>query len=98
MRFFETDERNPHIGRISALLYTVALVPGCEEFVRIDSLCVMRMVFVLGWWLAAGQKKPARTLARPLGFVGMFLLCIGLVGQFYFTRGIDHRINRTVPA
>ena len=88
-RFFETNERHPHIGRICALIYAVALVPGCESFVRIDPLCIMRIVFASGWWLALGQKKPARTfadIAYPLGFVGMFLLCVGLAGQFYFTR------------
>ena len=88
-RFFETNEGHPHIGRICALIYTVALVPGCESFVRIDPLCIMRIVFASGWWLALGQKKPARTfadIAYPLGFVGMFLLCVGLAGQFYFTR------------
>jgi hypothetical protein len=62
LRFFETDEGRPHFGR-GALIYTVALVPGCERFVRIDALCVMRIVSAIGWWLALGQKKPR----EPLG-------------------------------
>ena len=35
MRFFETDEGSPHVGRICALLYTLALVPGCDYFVSL---------------------------------------------------------------
>ena len=88
MRFFETDEGRPHVGRICALIYTLALAPGCEYFVSIGPLCVMRIVFTIGWWLAFGQKKPARTFAEfahPLGFVGMFLIVVGLAGQFHFT-------------
>jgi hypothetical protein len=88
LTFFETDQGNLHLGRIAALLFTVALVPGCEYFARIDPICMMHIVFAIGGWLAMGRKKPARTFAdsHPLGIVGWFLLFIGLAGQFFFTR------------
>ena len=84
----KTDQGSLHWGRIGALIVTVALVPGCDYFTRIDPLCIVHIVIAIGGWLAFGRKKPARSFAdaHPLGIVGWVLLFIGVAGELYFTR------------
>ncbi len=66
-------------------MYAVALVPGCIESPVLDPICLSRIAFTLGWWLAFGRKLPARTLLEKApGIVGAILVLIGIVGQFYF--------------
>jgi len=91
MKFFQTSEGRPHIGRIAGLLYVVALVPGCREFLVVEPLCLMRIIFTAGWWLSFGEKRPAHTLSEmvhPIGIIGVILILLGIAGQFYF---VGHR-------
>lgn len=47
----------------------------------------MRIVFTAGWWLSFCDKQPARTvseMAHPIRIIGVIVLVIGIVGQFYF--------------
>lgn len=88
MKFFHTGEGRLHFGRIAGVVYVVALVPGCREFLMMEPLCVMRMVFTAGWWLSCCQKRPPHTLSEmfhPAGIVGIILILLGMAGQFYFT-------------
>ena len=91
MKFFQTSEGRPHIGRIAGLLFVVALVPGCIEVPVLEPLCLMRIICTAGWWLSFGEKRPARTLSEmvhPLGINGVILILLGTAGQFYF---VGHR-------
>ena len=91
MKFFQTSKGRPHIGRIAGLLYVVALVPGCREFLVVEPLCFMRIIFTAGWWLSFGEKRPAHTLSEmvhPIGIIGVILILLGIAGQFYF---VGHR-------
>ena len=91
MKFFQTSEGVPHIGRIAGLIYAVVLVPGCMEAPVLEPLCLMRIVFTAGWWLSFCGKRPARALAQmahPLGMIGFTLILLGIAGQFYF---VGHR-------
>ena len=91
MKFFQTSKGRPHIGRIAGLLYVVALVPGCREFLVVEPLCLMRIIFTAGWWLSFGEKRPAHTLSEmvhPIGIIGVTLILLGIAGEFYF---VGHR-------
>jgi len=91
MKFFQTSEGRPHIGRIAGLLYVVPLVPGCREFLVVEPVCLMRIIFTAGWWLSFGEKRPAHTLSEmvhPIGIIGVILILLGIAGQFYF---VGHR-------
>ncbi len=85
MKFFETSEGRLHTNRIGGLLLVVSLVPGCIRVV--EPLCLMRIIFVAGFWLCFCEKRPARTLSEmlhPLGIIGTILCLTGLAGSFYF--------------
>lgn len=87
MKFFQNSEGRPHVGRIAGLLYVVALVPGCREFLVLEPLCLARISFTAGWWLSFGGKRSLFTLSEivhPPGIIGAILMVLGLVGQFYF--------------
>ncbi len=87
VKFFQTSEGRPHVGRIAGLIYVVALVPGCREFLVVEPLCLARIIFTAGWWLSFAGKRPVFTLSEmihPLGIIGAFLMVLGLAGQFYF--------------
>jgi hypothetical protein len=91
MEFVQTNEGRLHIGRIAGLIYILALVPGCREFLTLEPLCLARFIFTAGWWLCFTEKQPARTLSeivRPRGIVGLILILVGIAGQFYF---VGHR-------
>jgi len=91
MKFLQTSEGRLHIGRIAGILYVVGSLPGCIRVPVLEQLCLMRAIFIAGWWLSYGEKRPACTLsemARPLGIIGVILMLLGLAGQFYF---VGHR-------
>ena len=87
MKFFQTSEGRLHTGRAAGLLYVLALVPGCREFLVVEPLCLVRIIFTAGWWLSFCDKRPARTLsemAHPLGIIGVIMILLGIAGSFYF--------------
>jgi len=86
MKFFETDQGKPHMGRITALIYTVALIPGCNYFQKMEARCYLRIAFSVGWWLSLGAKRPAYRMSdmlHPAGILGAVLVVVGLVGQYF---------------
>jgi hypothetical protein len=61
---FETNEGHPHIGRICALISTVALMPGSESFVRIDPLAACESFSQSAGgllWDKRNLREPSRT-------------------------------------
>ena len=88
MKFFETSEGRPHIGRIAGLIYAFSLVFGCTGSHLLEPQCLARIIFTVGWWLAFCHKRPTRTLSEllnPFGIVGVILIVSGLAGQVYFS-------------
>jgi hypothetical protein len=86
-KYFQTREGRLHIGRIAGLVYVVGLVPGCREFLVVEPLCLMRVIFTAGWWLSFDEKRPAHTLSEivhPIKIIGVILILLGIAGQFYF--------------
>jgi hypothetical protein len=86
MKFLQNSDGLLHVGRIAGLVYLVSFLPSCREFPVVDPLCLMRMIFVAGWWLSFSAKRVPRTLRdmRPLGIIGLVLILFGVAGQFYF--------------
>ena len=85
MKFFQTSEGRPHIGRIAGVLYVVGLLPGCRWFLVVEPVCLLRIIFAAGWWLAFGKKQPAHTLSEmvnPIGIIGLIPILLGLAGQY----------------
>jgi hypothetical protein len=96
--FFQTSEGRLHAGRLAGVVYTVALLPGCYLFVYVDAMCVARIVFTVGWWLSFCDKRPAHTgselLTNARRVLGIVLVVVGIVGQFYAIRfGPPHRAS-----
>ena len=90
MKFFQTSEGRPHIGRSAGVLYVVGLVPGCREFLVVEPVCLLRIIATAGWWLSFGKKQPAHTLSEivnPIGIIGLILILRGLAGQYF----VGHR-------
>jgi hypothetical protein len=90
--FFQTKEGRPHGGRLAGVLYIVGLAPGFTRFD--DPLCLARIIFVVGWWLAFGGNETDRTIPAiltPQKSIGCVLLLTGLVGQSYIIR---HRASK----
>ena len=88
MEFFKTSEGRLHGLRIAGVIYIIGLLPGCWMMLSaLDPMCVMRITYAAGWWLAFGDKRSPRaagdllTLRRLLGVV---LVVLGLIGSFYF--------------
>ncbi len=77
------------MGRIAGVFSLLALVPGCEWFHRVDTLCAMRIVSTVGLWLAfvVGKRsmlKLSDVVAGPVSLLGLLTLTIGVVGRSYF--------------
>jgi hypothetical protein len=87
MDFFKTDDGILHAGRIAGVFYLIALLLGCVFLDVFDRQCLMRTLFAAGWWLALCEKQPPRTFralaTHPRRLIGIMLLVIGLIGQFY---------------
>ncbi len=98
MKFFLTSEGRLHTGRIAGCLFALSLLPGCNWFRVVQPLCLARIVFAVGWWLAFCGKLPALDfigLRAPLRMTGLVLILVGLVGGFYFVgrpeiQGLGH--------
>jgi hypothetical protein len=87
MTFFRDDEGHLHLLRIAAVLYTVGLITGCGSDV-FAPLFLARAVFVAGWWIAYGEKRPfPRTLSElahhPHRVIGITLIISSLIAQGY---------------
>ncbi len=87
MTFFQDDEGHLHALRLAAVLFTVALVPGCGPHV-FAPLCLSRAVFALAWWIAFWDKRPCRTFSElvhhPRSVIGVAILIGALIVQTYF--------------
>ena len=86
MNFFKTSEGGPHAGRIAALIYIIALGPGCNYFRDVDTTCLLRIVSTVGWCLSFAAKRPVVTWAdmlTPVRLIGLIMITVGLFGQFF---------------
>jgi hypothetical protein len=89
MTFFKDDEGHLHIGRITGVVYTAALIPAlCGTHVPAP-LYLARAVFAAGWWMAAWDKRQWRKLSellhRPRAIIGVGLAIGALIAQACFT-------------
>ena len=89
MTFFQDQQGRFHAGRCCGVLYIAGLILTCAGDIP-SALCAARVIFILGWWFAFGQKEQPRTLARmtrdPFRLVGLAFLITGLAAQFYISR------------
>jgi hypothetical protein len=84
--FFMDDHHRLHGARIAGLLYIVSLAPGCFDGLS-SPMCLARISFTAGWWLAFCDKQPARSISQFFSgrhAVGVITIAVSLVAQFYF--------------
>ncbi len=91
MEFFKTSEGRLHGLRLAGAIYTIGLLPGCWMLLyQADPMCLMRVTYTAGWWLAFSDKRPVHATGELLSqwrrLLGIVLILVGLIGSFSLIR------------